>query len=238
MSGFVYLWFDKKHKRYYIGSHWGNPNDGYICSSDSMREAYRRRSKDFRRRILSFIITNRSDLLTEEQRWLDMIKPEEFGIRYYNISSKVNKGYWWINEETKRQVGVKISKSTKGKPIHTKETKQKLSQIMKDYWKSGKLKTKTPWNKGLKTGPQPLEMIEKRAQKLRGKKLKPFSLETRQKMSISAKGRLAWNKGLSLAWITNGIQDKQIKLENISKFDSSWKRGRTKAEKTLNNIEL
>lgn len=109
---------------------------------------------------------------------------------------------------------------------------------MKDYWKSGKLKTKTPWNKGLKTGPQPLEMIEKRAQKLRGKKLKPFSLETRQKMSISAKGRLAWNKGLSLAWITNGIQDKQIKLENISKFDSSWKRGRTKAGKTLNNIEL
>lgn len=21
-SGFVYIWFDKKHKRFYIGSHW------------------------------------------------------------------------------------------------------------------------------------------------------------------------------------------------------------------------
>lgn len=28
--GFIYLWYDRKHKRYYIGAHWGLKNDGYI----------------------------------------------------------------------------------------------------------------------------------------------------------------------------------------------------------------
>ena len=31
--GFVYIWFDRKHKRYYIGCHWGHEDDGYVCSS-------------------------------------------------------------------------------------------------------------------------------------------------------------------------------------------------------------
>lgn len=25
--GFVYIWFDKKHKRFYIGCRWGTEND-------------------------------------------------------------------------------------------------------------------------------------------------------------------------------------------------------------------
>lgn len=31
--GFVYIWFDKKKNMFYIGSHWGHEQDGYICSS-------------------------------------------------------------------------------------------------------------------------------------------------------------------------------------------------------------
>ena len=26
--GFVYIWYDRKYKKYYIGSHWGYENDG------------------------------------------------------------------------------------------------------------------------------------------------------------------------------------------------------------------
>lgn len=36
--GFVYIWFDRKHHRFYIGCHWGHEEDGYICSSNWMRE--------------------------------------------------------------------------------------------------------------------------------------------------------------------------------------------------------
>ncbi len=27
--GFIYLWRDRKHNRYYLGSHWGSEDDGY-----------------------------------------------------------------------------------------------------------------------------------------------------------------------------------------------------------------
>lgn len=54
-SGFVYIWRDRKHKRYYIGSHWGTPDDGYICSSPWMRQAYKHRPLDFKRRVLNIV---------------------------------------------------------------------------------------------------------------------------------------------------------------------------------------
>ena len=86
--GFIYIWYDKKYKRYYVGRHWGTEDDGYICSSNRMGDAYRRRPKDFRRKIISKIYTSKEDLVIEEQKWLDMIKPEECGQRYYNVSLK------------------------------------------------------------------------------------------------------------------------------------------------------
>jgi hypothetical protein len=88
--GFVYLWFDRKTKRFYIGSHWGTEDDGYVSSNPKVQEAYRERPQDFKRRILSRMTANRLDLYAEEKRWLDMIKGEEFGVRYYNINKTVH----------------------------------------------------------------------------------------------------------------------------------------------------
>lgn len=114
MYGFVYIWRDKKHNRYYIGSHWGHEDDGYICSSPWMRQAYKHRPEDFRRKILSRVSTNRTDLLKEEQRWFDMIKSEEIKIRYYNLKLKAH-GVWHSSPEKKQSVGQKISQAKKGK---------------------------------------------------------------------------------------------------------------------------
>ena len=111
MSGFVYLWFDRKHKRYYVGSHWGEENDGYICSSRWMRNAMRRRIMDFKRRIIARIETSRADLFVEEQRWLDMIKPEEIKKRYYNLMRRSQ--HWRSDEENAKTVMQKISEGTK-----------------------------------------------------------------------------------------------------------------------------
>src|SRR5205085_7301001 len=96
MSGFVYLWFDRKYKRYYVGSHWGREDDTYICSSTWMRNSYNRRKSDFKRRIISRVISNREALLDEEQRWLDMIKhteikPTNLNPRYYNLTLKAGR---------------------------------------------------------------------------------------------------------------------------------------------------
>ncbi len=110
MSGFVYIWRDKKHKRFYIGSHWGTEDDGYICSSKWMKQGFKIRPKDFKRRILSRITTTRLDLLNEEYRWLSMIKKAEIGKRYYNLKTEV--GHWSALDNSKT-IKERISTKTK-----------------------------------------------------------------------------------------------------------------------------
>jgi len=145
--GFVYIWYDSKHKRYYVGSHWGTENDGYVCSSKWMLQAYKRRPEDFRRRIISKINTNRQDLLNEENKWLQLIKSEEIKVKYYNLRNH-EFGHWTADEAKSLIIGKKISSSQKNNPnfgswnkgkIRSHETKQKISEStkksMKDYYK-------------------------------------------------------------------------------------------------------
>ena len=125
--GFVYIWYDKKNKRYYIGSHWGTEDDGYICSSRMMRQSYKRRPEDFKRRIIKRIYTTRQDLLLEEERWLKMVDPDKTtprnttvesrkNVRYYNIKLGTQ-NQWWSSDEKRLTVGEKISLKKKGKKI-------------------------------------------------------------------------------------------------------------------------
>lgn len=79
-SGFIYIWRDKKYGRYYIGSHWGTEDDGYVCSSTWMKRAYARRPQDFKRRVIE-IVENREELCAREHRWLQMIRSDELGNR-------------------------------------------------------------------------------------------------------------------------------------------------------------
>lgn len=123
--GFVYIWYDRKHKRYYIGSHWGREDDGYICSSRWMRNAYKIRPECFKRRILSRIYTNREDLILMEQYWIDMIDDNKLAtkntttgkretVRYYNVTKQVQQ-IWHQKEDHRKTIGQKISASKKGK---------------------------------------------------------------------------------------------------------------------------
>jgi hypothetical protein len=111
--GFVYIWFDRKHKRYYVGCHWGTIDDGYICSSNWMRDAYKRRPEDFKRKILKTNLT-RKQMYIEEQRYFDMIRPEEIKVRYYNLHLS-SKKLWHQYPESVKTIGQKISHSKKGK---------------------------------------------------------------------------------------------------------------------------
>ena len=146
--GFVYIWRDRKHKRYYIGSHWGTEDDGYICSSPWMSQAYKHRPQDFNRKILERVYSNRKQLLESESRWLSLIKPDEIKIRYYNLNIK-GTGHWSAYPDNVKTVKDKISYSTKeamAKPenreryleglknrnqIQSDETKRKRSETMK-----------------------------------------------------------------------------------------------------------
>jgi len=109
--GFVYIWFDSKKKKYYIGSHYGTENDGYVCSSPWMMRVYTKRPENFKRRILKRIYTTRKDLYEEETRWLQMIKPAEMKKRYYNLNRVAN--HWSASDYDRLTISEKISVRTK-----------------------------------------------------------------------------------------------------------------------------
>lgn len=112
--GFVYIWYDKKHKRFYIGCHWGREDDGYICSSSWMKQAYKRRPKDFKRRILKKNI-EKENLLNEEYKWLILIPDNLLGKKYYNLHNH-KKNHWSFNDNLKLTISEKISLSHKKHP--------------------------------------------------------------------------------------------------------------------------
>ena len=126
--GFVYIWYDRKHKRYYIGCRWGSEEDGYVCSSRWMKQAYTIRPQDFKRRILSRIYTNRKDLLAEEHKWLSMIRDHELKVRYYNVINRAF-NHWSADEQRRVEIGAKISKRNRGKPITFKNPEERGRKI-------------------------------------------------------------------------------------------------------------
>lgn len=122
--GFIYIWRDNVRKMYYIGSHEGSPDDGYVSSSHWLTAEIRYRPQDFKRRIIKFVTSE--NLKIEEYRLLSYIKEHEFGSKYYNLkhgkpkgSSPWNKGKSNIYsaETLEKMSKARIGKSTtKGKP--------------------------------------------------------------------------------------------------------------------------
>jgi hypothetical protein len=154
--GFVYIWYDSKRKMFYIGCHWGTENDGYICSSNRMRNAYRRRPEDFKRRIISNITSNRTDLLEEEYKWLQLIPKDQLGKKYYNLKTH-HYGHWTNNEQSRLTVSQKIKKS-QSKPEYKKIVREqklgdknpmKRPEVIAKRLESYNKKEHIPWNKGL-----------------------------------------------------------------------------------------
>ncbi len=138
-QGFIYIWRDRKHKMYYLGCHWGSINDGYICSSNRMREAYRRRPHDFKRRILKTNI-DKSNIRNEEHKWLSLIHHYELGKKYYNLSKQNFKNHSGIastiekERERRRKIGVANSKRLKGlEPWNKNKRGYKQSRMEYEY---------------------------------------------------------------------------------------------------------
>lgn len=128
--GFVYIWYDRKHKRYYIGSHWGTTDDGYVCSSKWMMQAYKLRPNDFKRRIISKIYTSKQDIINEENHWLSMIKPNEVKTKYYNL--RIHEfGHWSADKDLEQTTRERISHKTK-EAMAKPEVRQKYLEGLKN----------------------------------------------------------------------------------------------------------
>lgn len=92
MGGFVYMWYDKRDKRFYLGSHFGNEKDSYRGSGIYFIRVFNKRPNDFKRRIIQTIIGSKQEVMQAEQKWLDLIPTHQLGKRYYNLKKYASGG--------------------------------------------------------------------------------------------------------------------------------------------------
>ena len=112
MIGFVYKWVDLSNHMYYIGSHKGTPDDGYIGSGVYFNRAYSKRPEMFSREILY----TGEHYLKVEQFILEELDAMNDSMSYNLKNSAI--GGWehtHTNEEVKEKRAKAISKSKKGK---------------------------------------------------------------------------------------------------------------------------
>ena len=181
--GFVYIWCDRKHSRYYVGCHWGSEDDRYICSSTWMRDAYRKRPHDFKRRIIKRVYTNRHDLMGIEEYYLGMIDPEELGTKYYNHSNY----------------------NIKSTSINGKKTQFKKGHIPHNKGISFKWVTDGIVNRKL-----PLDKSLPERYKYGKTQTKIFTGKTYPNQTSFKKGRVSYYKDRHYKWITNGLILKRL----------------------------
>ena len=168
---------------YYIGSHWGGTeNDGYICSSNRMRDAYRRRPTDFKRKTIERIYCDRKYLLERENYWLNLAKKKPS--RYYNLKFDVTN----------------ITNYTRKGKTHTEAWRLQASKRMKIRWTNNReemseslrgrkfsvegRKHMSESKKDIKFSP---ETLKRNADARRGKKRSP---ESCKRMSDARKGKI------------------------------------------------
>lgn len=213
--GFVYLWYDRFRKMYYVGCHWGKETDGYICSSNIMRDAYRRRPEDFKRRIIKTNIETKQKLFEEELRYLKMIKDCEIRPnckkpRYYNLNNK-NNTMWHTFDEKVKTIGQKISKANKGRH-HSPATEFKKGEC---------ISPETQFKRGLIPHNKNKSLEEKygieKATIIREKQRKAKLGKSNNSSSKFTKNQTPWNLGLKYKTskpkkeIVKIIKEKQIK---------------------------
>ena len=229
--GFVYIWFDRRRKMFYIGCHWGYEDDGYICSSNRMRDAYRRRPNDFKRRILVKNV-EKQVLLIEEYKWLKLIKNEELGIKYYNYANSIFPNN--IGRRHSKEVKEKLRDATLAQfSDPEKRERHRIAVIEAMTNLSPESREKLASQKGKKRSS---ETIEKTRQAHLGKKL---SEETKRKIGEANKIAL---KGKTLPLeviekITAKTRGKK-RSDEFKKRTSEIHKGMKHTEETKEKISL
>tara|TARA_R110000803_G_C11845025_1_gene305095 strand:- start:73 stop:675 length:603 start_codon:yes stop_codon:yes gene_type:complete len=119
--GFVYKWNDFYNGKYYIGSHLGDVNDGYVGSGSYFKKAYNKR-KDFFSREILYVGKDYIELEEFFLKELDAMNDKNS----YNLTNNA-RGVSIQSEESK----LKISQSKKGNTYFSKEHRRKLSEKKK-----------------------------------------------------------------------------------------------------------
>lgn len=134
-TGFIYQWTNVNNNMRYIGSHFGNVNDGYISSSNYFNEEYFKDPSTFVREILLSGLS-REEALEKEQAMLIELDAAR-SLEFYNLHNYSGKGWTHHSDPSLAKIYYsRISKGRKGQPAKNKgvpmtpEQKKKLA----DQW--------------------------------------------------------------------------------------------------------
>lgn len=187
MEAFTYIWTDHKTNKFYVGSHKGTPDDGYVCSSKLMLEQYSVRPKDFTREIIatgSFL-----DMRNFEATLLDKLDAKRNPSMYNQHNGN---GDFYLKGHTvisKKKIGdanrgnIRPDVVERNKLGQSEETKEKISKNHQDV--SGK-------NNPMYGKTHSKMTVEKMSENRKGKGTKPKSEETKIKMALARK--LYWER--------------------------------------------
>lgn len=139
--GFVYRWHDSKRDMYYIGSHYGHTDDGYICSNERMMYAYTARPEDFTRDILEYLYEDDiKELLRLEQKQFDLVENIKDHPQYYNKKNEAEGGWSHLTEQhikMRAQALVKRQRKEGLTEAERESYKQKAATRAKRWEKEG-----------------------------------------------------------------------------------------------------
>ena len=203
---FIYKTTNLKNGKFYVGMHsTHNLNDGYLGSGLRLRRSIRRNGiENFKLEILEFL-PNRNSLKEREKELVneDLLKEPNC------MNIQPGGGGGWTSEQQRenaiksnaRQRWLRENDKEYNERI-TKQLKENGSNVLTKLWKEGKLSAPN-W-----TGKQHKE-------------------ETKLKIGLanSLKQKGEYNSQFGSQWITNGEQNKKIKMMGI--VPTGWKLGRT-----------
>jgi hypothetical protein len=127
MEAFVYCWTDKKTNKLYVGSHKGSTDDGYICSSKTMLEEYKKRPEDFSRQIVAE--GELGDIRKLETKILQSVKAR-INENFYNKHD--NDGFYfdgWKKGEMTAEHREKMAAAKRGKKLSESHKQNILKKI-------------------------------------------------------------------------------------------------------------
>ncbi len=203
---FIYKTTNLLTGRYYIGMHsTDNLEDGYLGSGKRLRYSIRKYGKqNHQREVLEFVDT-REELKSREKEIVslnEIAKEACMNLKEGGQGGFVNEEHRrnFINSGGSEAFAKRLREDEEFRRVHSKRSSDK----MKKQHKGGKMKYDNF------TG-------------------KSHSIESKNKMSKSKKGKGVGeeNSQFGTCWITNEIENKKIKKEDLNSYlESGWRKGR------------
>jgi group I intron endonuclease len=206
--GFVYKWINIKNNKWYIGSHFGDINDGYTASGNAIKKAFKKYGLKF---FIREIIYVGSDYKEQEHLILTQTNAANDPLSYNLKNTSIGGDVWVGRKDTDeyKEYLKKISQPGEKNGMygktHTEEVKEKLRK---------KATGKKAWNKGLKN-----YLSKEHALAFSRKDFK-HSEKTKEKMSERRKGSQNAN---AKKVIINGITYESLKEASIATGLSYYK---------------